>query len=223
MASDGQGTEPSTGQPTKCTIDKIFQIGKSALWGGSGDVGATQEIKARIEMLGPSKQGQHNELRKNFTEIVHEVNEPRYRRFVSMPMPDRAPPVAKVLLVQYEGVTPRIVEIEVDGGATNHEGFGFQAIGSGDIFARQGLYGYEPHKLTLDQSKVLAYMTIQKAIDIAALGMGLPIDIWTLTKKGDVVTVDRIAPQERDVLRDTANVISKAQLEVFTGYRVAKI
>jgi len=173
---------------------------------------STQEIKDRAEMLGPAKQGQYNELRRHFTEVVDGVNQPRFQRFRAMPMPNQQPPIAEVVLVQYDGVTPRIVEIAEDGAPTNYEGSGYQAIGSGDIFARSSLYGYKTHELTLDQSKVLAYMTIQKAIDIAALGLGHPIDIWTLAKKGGVATVERICEEKhKNALRDTANAISEAQ------------
>jgi 20S proteasome alpha/beta subunit len=221
IASDGQSTELTSGQPTRSKSEKIFQLGKGALWGAAGDVGAIQEIKTQVETLGPAKQGQYSALRKHFEETVFGVNQPRFERFRRMLRPNQSPPTATVIWIQYEGDKPRIVEIAESGASTNYEESGYHAIGSGDILARSSLYGYATKELSLDQSMILAYMTVQKAIDIAAFGLGHPIYLWTLMKKGDSATIERICDSEKESLKDTAEAISKAQLEVFAGWRPA--
>ena len=215
MASDGQSTEMGGEQPLRSTADKIFGVGSCAIWGGCGDGGAIQEIRAALESVGASKLGDHRSLRQRFVEIVVAVNKPRYDRFKAMGLPNTAPPIAKVLFAQFEGSTPRIVEVAENGGATNYEESGYQAIGSGSIFARSSLLGYKTTVLTLDQAETLGYMTVEKAIDIAAFGLGYPIDIWTLRKISGEAKIERLSEDVKKTLSDTVATIIEAQMQVF--------
>ena len=189
----------------------------------SGDVGAIQEIAAEISKLGPAAKGQFEQLRQAFVEGVFKVNKPRHDRFMSMrgnPTPGiQQPATARILFVQYEAQQPHIVEITENGSATNCEVFGHHAIGVGDVFAEAHLWGYKTHDLTLDQAKILAFMIVKKAIEIAGFGLGPPIDIWTLTKATGQVAITRLSDNEKEGLEDVVSAIMQAQLEVFTGWK----
>lgn len=220
MASDGQATEDAGGQPVKFTADKIFQIGKSALWGGSGNGGAIGKVKVHLDNLGPSKQGNHQELCRNFSEILLKVNHPRVHAHAQMGFSQGSRPTAFALMVQYEGNEGRIVDFMDSGADENYEQYGYQAIGSGSALARTSLHGYRTAELSLDQAKVLAYMTVQKAIDIAAYGLGPPVDIWTLCKGLGSPVIQRLTVLDKQLIADTAKLISQAQLEVFTAWKL---
>ena len=219
MASDGQSTELVGDQFIRFTSDKIHQLGKNVLWGGSGDGGAIQEIKAKLDGLGPACQGSHQSLRAAFSEKVFEVNQLRFTRWRQMPRPNTQPPTAAFsLLAQYEGDKPRIVEFQEHGAATNYEQVGYHAIGSGSVFACANLWGYDVKKCTMDQAKTLAYMTVYKAIEIAAFGLGYPIDVWTITRRGDSVSIVQATKEEREALEDATKTIIQRQVEVFTAH-----
>jgi 20S proteasome alpha/beta subunit len=219
MASDMQSTEMTSGQPIRVKSDKIYSFGKGVLWGGAGDGGAIQEVKRRLDGTDSASLRKHADVRSLFEQITFEVNKPRHHRFLEMKLgaPGQVSPstMGQALLAQYDEGQCRIVEFAVDGASTNYDESGYQAIGSGDIFARSSLHGYETCNLNLDQAKILAYMTVQKAIDIAAYGLGYPIDVWTLSRKGESPVVQRVSDQDKRVLADATKTIWQAQIEVF--------
>jgi 20S proteasome alpha/beta subunit len=214
IASDGQSTERKGGQFIRTTSDKIYPLGKIALWGASGDGGAIQEAERMLATL-PAQGQKHADTRNVFGTVVFKVNKPRIERFREMKLQGEPPILAEALLVQYDGSQPRIVEFVLDGSSTNYEALGYQAIGSGGIFARASLYGYQTQSLPLDKAKVLAYMTIRKAIDIAAFGLGDPIDIWTIKGQSNAAS-ERASGEEKKALGDATTAIVQAQMGVFS-------
>jgi 20S proteasome alpha/beta subunit len=220
MASDGQATEVGGDQPTKLTTQTIFPVHKNALWGGAGDGGAIDEVKLLIDALQPSKAGNHSTLCEAFTEKIFQVNHPRWERFRKMGLPSSKDPTATALMVQYEGDVPHIVEFEIHGAACKYDKHGYQAIGSGSNLARPWLREYYTNDVDLDQARTLGYMTVQRVIETAALGVGPPIDVWTLRKKSGSLIIEQASEESKNGLKDAVNVISQLQKEVFTAYKI---
>jgi 20S proteasome alpha/beta subunit len=218
VASDRQATEDVTGQPIRAVCEKIYPLGKGVLWGASGDGGAIQEVKEQLDAIPPNELGQHGSLCARFTKAIFDVNKPRVARFKALGLEKNPPILGKALLAQFDRGRPRIVEFNYDGSPTDYGDLGYQAIGSGDIFARATLLGQDTHDLTLDQARTLGYMTVQRAIEIAAYGLGYPIDIWTLSMKKDSPTVERMGEEEKKGLNDAVAVIFHAQREVFLSH-----
>jgi len=218
VASDGQSTENAAGQPIRAVCEKIYSLGKGALWGASGDGGAIQEVKRQLDALGPTELQEHRTLCGLFTKIIFGVNKPRVERFKALGVRKSPPILGEALLAQYDRDHPRIIEFAYDGSATDYEELGYQAIGSGNIFARASMQGHQTHNLSLDRARILGYMTVQKAIEIAAYGLGYPIDVWTLSMKQNVPATERISEQKKKALSDTVAAISAAQMEVLLSH-----
>lgn len=126
--------------------------------------------------------------------------------------------MGKALLAQYDRGRPRIIEFNYDGSPTDYGDLGYQAIGSGDIFARATLMGQDTHDLTLDQATILGYMTVQKAIELAALGLNFPIDVWTLSMRDGSPKVERLGDSQKKALSDAVAAISEAQRAVLLSH-----
>jgi len=223
VASDGQSTENAAGQPIRAVCEKIYSLGKGALWGASGDGGAIQEVKRQLDALGPTELQGHRTLCGLFTKIIFGINKPRVERFKALRLQKSPPILAKALLAQYDGNSPCIVEFNYDGSTTGYEELGYQAIGSGNIFARASLQGHQTRNLPLDRAEILGYMTVQKAIEIAAYGLGYPIDVWTLSMKQRFPMVERVTEQKKKALSDTVAAISSAQMEVLLSHHAPPV
>jgi hypothetical protein len=65
-------------------------------------------------------------------------------------------------------------------------------------------------------------MTIQRAIDIAAFGLGRSIDVWTLVKKSGTPIIEQVSEERMRFLEDSANIITKAQRDVFMAHKMGQ-
>jgi len=85
------------------------------------------------------------------------------------------------------------------------------ATGSGDLFAYALLQKYQELELGLTMAEVLAYKTVEEAIQVASFGLGPPIDIWEITEKGH----KKLEPEDIAKLDDVAHTVRQAELQVF--------
>ncbi len=184
MASDGQSTFTTVAGPMRLPAEKIKKIGERVLWGGSGDVGLLQKIEVTlgnlkaetwnrpIARLRPEIRagvlGEQKEAVKNFNPVLKEFPQT----------------IAHVLFAGYDKGTPWILEIDPNGSDTQLEEYGFAAAGSGAHFVYGVLSGFGKHPWTLETGKIVSYKIIHEAINVAAFGLGPPIQMWELPKDG---------------------------------------
>ena len=93
------------------------------------------------------------------------------------------------------------------------------AIGSGDIFALAVFGKYNQIPLSIDQSKLLAYKTVNEAISNAAFNLSHPIDIWVTNTHG----AHQLQGEELQTLQDADRVLREGELALMTTHRVEVI
>lgn len=193
LASDGQATTDAAGQPTRSPVRKLFDVNRRIAWGAAGSMGLQQSLRAELELLNGSA-GESGQLRRRLAAVVVPVQQRAVADFV----PHRGcdPPELACLFCWHDAGGPRILSIPRTGADHQfHERHA--AIGSGDIFAEMTMRtiaadGSPP--LTLDQAKMVAYRAIADAIDVAAVYLGPPIQMYVITADG----AERVAREELD-------------------------
>ena len=82
--------------------------------------------------------------------------------------------------------------------------------GNGDLFAYALLQKYQGRSLTLEQAALLAYKIIEETIEVGAYGLGPPIDVWQITKKG----LRNLSPTELAALADQAHELREKEIQL---------
>lgn len=213
VAADRQATFASAGQPTRVTEDKLWQLGDApVVVGFSGVVGIAQNINAALDK--PPKKYQKQSIVKSrgeFNKRISKVLKDAQRHFVRID-PKAGEPECDTLIAGYTEGEPWILEINRNGIAEQHEHRGFHAIGSGEVFARFAcafMYEKEVRNLGLFPAQALAYRTIATAIDVAAWGLGGPIQMWVVDSK-DVCRMDE---RQLQAVRDAVELWKKNERE----------
>lgn len=108
LASDGQVTADTAGQPTKSPARKLFDVGGRLAWGAAGSAGLQQTLQA--ELAGLNGQATDAEqLRQRLASIVIPIQQQGLARYV--PHPGTEPPDLAVIFCWCDGDEPRILEI----------------------------------------------------------------------------------------------------------------
>lgn len=193
MASDGQSTFPTAAGFMRLPSEKIKKIGERVLWGGAGDVGLLQKIEITLCNLKPEIWARPiGRLRPDIR--AGALGEQKASATTFLPVVKEFPqPTAHVLFAGYDKGTPWILEIDPNGSDTQLEGYGFAAVGSGAHFVYGVLSGFGKHTWTLETGKILSYKIIHEAINVAAFGLGPPLQMWELPKGGAPTPVANIA------------------------------
>jgi 20S proteasome alpha/beta subunit len=183
LASDGQATTDAAGQPVRQPVRKLFHVGRLA-WGAAGAVGLQQEVAERIGALEPSRLGQPAEVRRRLASIVIPIQQRALVDFV--PHAGAHPPDLACLFCWHDNGGYRILSIPRTG--SDHQFHArHAAIGSGDIFAEVAMTSVAhlgTAELGLEHAKMVAYKAIAEAIDVAALFLGPPIQMYVVTRAG---------------------------------------
>ena len=168
-------------------LEKLFVTPAGLAWGAAGSIGLQQSVTDRLATLEAG--ASPPEIRALLAAEVVPVQQAAVAGHV--PHPGCEPPELACLFCWWDD-GPHLLSVPRTG--SDHQFHaGFAAIGSGDIFAAltvRSLIDPERTELTLDQAKLVAYRAIADAIDIAALFLGPPIQMLTLTAAG-IETVPR--------------------------------
>lgn len=183
LASDGQVTADAAGQPTRQTARKLFDAGGRIAWGTAGSAGLRQALSDELGRLDglPREAG---ELRRRLASIVVPIQQQAIRDYV--PYLDSQPPDLACVFCWCDERGPWILSIPRTGGDHQfHERC--VAIGSGDIFAQLAMAPFvRPGvpDLDLERAKMVAYAAIADAIEVAAVYLGPPIQMYAVTREG---------------------------------------
>lgn len=212
MASDGQTTFFTEAGPMRLPTEKKIQCHKDRfLWGGSGDVGLFQKIGLVLADITDGDLKKHiPKLRPVIRAKV--IGEQKAAAGSYLPIePNKFPkPTAHVLFAGHDDGTSWILEIDPNGTDTQLEDYGFAAVGGGAHFAYRVLSGFGKHPWSLEAGKIVCYKVIHEAINVAAFGLGHPIQMWELPKgkKPSCLSADDIKG-----VRDTYGSWVQVQLE----------
>jgi 20S proteasome alpha/beta subunit len=183
LASDGQATCDAAGQPTRAPVRKLFDVGGRVAWGSAGSIGLQQTLLGELGALN-GHSDDAGQLRRRLASIVTPLQKAAMRDFVPHAAAD--PPELACLFCWCDASGPRILSIPRTGSDHQfHERHA--AIGSGDIFAEmtvRSIAHLDAAELSLEQAKMVAYRTVADAIDVAAVFLGPPIQMYVVTVDG---------------------------------------
>jgi proteasome beta subunit len=185
LASDGQATSEAAGQPTRQPVRKLFDVGGRVAWGAAGCVGLQQTLAEALRererrLLAPPLR----HLRERLADLVIPIQQRAVEDFVAYP--DSHPPDLACIFCWFDGARPHILSVPRTGSDHQlHEGHA--AVGTGDIFADFGMAAvahFGTGRLSLDQAKLVAYKTVADAIEVAAVYLGPPIQMYVVDGAG---------------------------------------
>jgi proteasome beta subunit len=193
LASDGQSTADTLGQPTRQPTRKLFDIGGRIAWGAAGSVGLQQTLRGELDRI-DDRAGGPGELRRRLAGAVIPIQQGALDHYV--PHRGTDPPELACVFCWCDEGGPRILEVPRTGGDHQfHERY--SAIGSGEIFAKFAMVSIahlDTPELSLEQGKVVAYKAIADAIAVAAVFLGPPIQMYVVTAAGaERVPADELA------------------------------
>jgi proteasome beta subunit len=204
MASDGQATFSTTGQPVKQPMQKIHSLASCVLWAGAGDVGLLQKIGYALEPVDADKLALPiRELRPVLFNTVRPAMVEAVQAFIPVG-PNPQPPLADLLFCGYCGHDPWILEISRTASDVQHEETGFAAIGSADIFpyfALTSLAHYGVRERSTVEGQLIAYRVLDDAINTVAYGIGPPIQISIVDRPSHASQPGQARPLSIDELR----------------------
>ena len=183
LASDGQATTDAAGQPTKQPARKLFDVGGRIAWGAAGSMGLQQTLRDELADLAPDGRGAAA-LRRALAGAVIPIQQEALRDYV--PQPGSEPPDLACIFAWWDRDGARILSVPRTG--SDHQfHLGYSAIGSGDIFADFAMASVAhlgTADLSLEHAKMVAYKAIADAIDVAAVYVGPPIQMYVVTAGG---------------------------------------
>jgi 20S proteasome alpha/beta subunit len=213
LASDGQVTSDAAGQPTRQPARKLFDVGGRVAWGAAGSLGLQQTLRGELGQLNGQARGP-GQLRRRLASLVIPVQQEAMHGFVSHHGAD--PPDLACLFCWCEPDGPRILSIPRTG--SDHQFHDrYAAIGTGDIFAAltmRSIAHLVPAGLGLEEAKMVAYRAVADAIDVAAVYLGPPIQMYVVTPAGGA---QRIARDEiEQSIADAVDVWRGRQHEILS-------
>ncbi len=181
VLADSQETFVRAG--VKSTTQKLFRLGPSIVWGGSGDTGM---VRALSQSLGKIEKGQAGTLLRPIDELgtrlhstVNAVQKAQAEMTIQIPGLRKPPPTLHAMFcgMSKDG-SAWILDVEEDGACDQHQQRGVCAIGSGEPFARfayASLRHLSIRERSLDEALFIGYDIMDNAIATAAYGLARPI------------------------------------------------
>lgn len=187
LVSDSQETLHTAGQPLKRPTDKIYAPWQNIAWGASGHGSIIQAVKDETEkravFTGMRNSG-IDQVKKQLHDMVVRVVRPILLE-QHINMPGNMPPHTSYIFAGHVPDGPFIFEIHTDLLCTNCIERGYTAIGSGEIFPLFALANIEHFNVrgrTLREAKLIAYRIMEDALNVAASGIGPPIQMIEIVK-----------------------------------------
>jgi 20S proteasome alpha/beta subunit len=215
LAADSASSDLVHG--VKHSVTKLKQLGeRSIIWGGAGDVGLLQKIEVEIEDLeegAGTLTSQCKFIRK------HVADAHRDSREFHVPFPSgdyQLPARADVIFVFPYGQKAHILNIDTDckDWLVTAEHGEFLALGSGAQLAQALFRLHLSGTRTLEEGKVIAYRILDDAIEIAAYGLGHPINVWAITANGEVHKLD---DDKLDALKQSSELWRQREREALAS------
>lgn len=210
LASDGQATCDAAGQPTRQPARKLFDIGGRIAWGSAGSAGLQQTVGAELAQLN-GRTDDPAQMRRRLASAVIPHQQRAVRDFV--PHDGADPPELACLFCWWDPQRGPVLLTVPRTGSDHQFHEDFAAIGSGDIFAAfsmRSVAHFGTRHLGLQQAKMVAYKAVADAIEVAAVYLGPPIQIYEVTDAG----ARRVAGEEVDgALADAVSLWKVRQRE----------
>ena len=183
LVSDSQTTFETAGQQVKLPTEKIFAPWNNLAWGASSNRSGTvqlvqQHLQATFGERTRFRKKKRHEIRKDITAEISRRMKDIYEQAIQLP--GKSTIMNSFIFVGYAQDGPLILEIHPDLTDTDHVNIGYAATGSGDIFpyiALAGLKHFNVRERTLEEAKLITYRIVQDAINVAAYGIGPPIQM----------------------------------------------
>lgn len=202
------------GQPPMRTLeDKLYQLHDApVVVGCSGAVGVAQNVRTTLEgMKKDVLKKSVADLRVKFRTRISKVLKIAKQSYVEIDKTMGAP-VCDTLVAGYADGEACLLEVSRNGGDEQHEQRGFCALGSGGPFAHFACASMQHHavrELGMQAAQVLAYRTIETAIEVAAFGLGGSVQMWIIDSSG----ARKVEGAELRVIKHTANTWKKLETE----------
>jgi len=185
------------------------------VFGVSGQVGMAQKVKAELERIHSNVvSGPIAQSRPTFKKFVFKVLKDAAEHFVPIDATG-GKPVCNTVIAGYTDNTPWILEINCNGLDEQHEHRGFLALGTGEAFAHFGCASMQHHavrEMGIRAAQVLALRTIATAIEVAAVGLGPPVQMWVIDANG----ARQMNEEELKVISDAADLWKGLETEFLT-------
>jgi 20S proteasome alpha/beta subunit len=209
LASDGQATADAAGQPTRQPVRKVFALGRRLAWGAAGSLGLQQALAEELGRFDP-RGGTPEDVRRRLAEIVIPIQRRALEQWVSHRGAE--PPDLACIFCWWQDGRPWILSIPRTG--SDHQFHDrHAAIGTGDIFADFAMVSVahlDTPSLALEEAKMVAFKAIADAIDVAAVFLGPPIQMYVVTEHG----AERVPQEEVEgALADSVDAWKARQRE----------
>jgi len=206
LASDGQATIGTVGQPLKGPAEKIFCPWQNVAWGASGQVGVSQHVAHAMYETFPSPDAFMGD---NAWDIRQKLVQTVLTAMTTY-LPGVPPANLQTAFLFIARGTDRrcILEIAASILYEDHIDRGYSAIGSGEMFpyvALGGLSHFKVRARTLHGAKLVAHRVMDDAINVAAQWIGPPIQMIELVDPqaaGGPVATRKLVEDEIKILRD---------------------
>lgn len=224
MASDSQATIETTGQQLKGPAEKLFRPWDHIAWGASGATGIIQRVdihlrekhaaSAAFERMHPDEV--RKRLAAEIAEVIHPLVTKQY-----LNLPGRSMPIAGFLFAGHTARGPVLFEVSDNLMDASHIETGYAAIGSGDIFpyyALAALSHFDVRNRTLEEAKAIAYRVVSDAINIAAFGLGPPVQMVEVRRQANgTYKVRKLSPEDLRILEDTVYTWKTLEVETLSA------
>jgi proteasome beta subunit len=225
LASDGQSTVGTAGQPVKTETEKLVVPWTGIAWGGSGRVSMIQAVEralthdfsARTALDKKTPKDAIVALGNCVGKAVRDVLQGGY---VQLPQNDN--PSSPFLFAGETPQGPFLLEDHPNTTFTDHVVTGYAAIGSGDIFpyfALTGLRHYGVANRSMLEAKLIAVRILDDVIHSAAFGIGPPIHVVEVQRQADACGVAKILDRaDVQALVDKVTEWKTAEAEFLTEF-----
>ncbi len=191
FASDSQENFLQAGQwIARRPVQKIFFLGRSMLYGCSGEIGMTQRVKTALEASYKGSPGIFSrpidKLILHLRDLVFPILQDVAKHTISVP--GWPTPVLHTILCGFhkeEGFW--IADIDPRGNVERHTHRGFCVVGSGGLtgqFALQCLAHLEIERRVMYQGQLVAYRVVDDVIRAGIPFVGGEVQMFLLTKDG---------------------------------------
>jgi proteasome beta subunit len=225
LASDGQSTVGTAGQPVKMETEKLVVPWTGIAWGGSGPVSVIQAVERALNKDFSSrthfdKKSPRDAMTLLGSTVGETVRELLKNGYVQVPRTDE--PASSYLFAGETPQGPFLLEVHPNTTYTDHLRVGYAAIGSGDIFpyfALTGLRHYGVARRSLLEAKLIAVRILDDVIQTAAQGIGAPIHIVEIRRqKGSCGKAIQLDQADVQALIDKVAEWKTAEAEFLTEF-----
>lgn len=208
------------------THQKIFASWSNVAWGASTNRGGVVQhvgdhLTAVFAHRNRFANKKRQEIRADITREVEKKIKEVYGRTIQVPGLEG--PLTSSMFIGYATDGPFILEIHPDLTDTDHVDTGYAATGSGDIFpyfALASLRHYNVPQRTLFGAKLIGYRIVQDAINVAAYGLGPPVQMIEipLPQRGQATEAHRLSDDDIRTLDERVIEWKEAESEVLTRF-----